>query len=308
MIHIFYHKRDLDGHCSGAIARYALEKQGHEVKMWGYDYGEPFPFDKIMDGEQVYMVDITTNPYEVMIEVQKRYDLFVIDHHKSFINSDSSVGITGLFVDGVAACQLSWHHFFVNETTPELIRLLGEYDVWHNSDKDQWENRIMPFQMGTRMKHTDPATNVGYDFWYAYIASALGKSHHHQEIEMGIWESGNTIMAYQKMEDSKATALYSYEAEFEGLKAICLNNTRFNSQVYESVWDNTKHDIMLAWVNVKGEYCSVSLYTDKEGIDVSQIAKEFGGGGHLQAAGFQCKNVTVQTSMTNQKTIVIDRL
>ena len=89
MINVFYHKKDLDGHCSGAISRYYYEVAKKEkVKMWPYDYGEPFPFNEIQDGESVLMVDITTNPYEVMEEIQKRYDLFVIDHHKSFIESD----------------------------------------------------------------------------------------------------------------------------------------------------------------------------------------------------------------------------
>ena len=71
-INIFYHKRDLDGHCYGAIVKYALltdDVKPEEIMMWPYDYGEPFPFDEIPDGVIVYMVDITTNPYEIMLFV-----------------------------------------------------------------------------------------------------------------------------------------------------------------------------------------------------------------------------------------------
>jgi nanoRNase/pAp phosphatase (c-di-AMP/oligoRNAs hydrolase) len=33
----------------------------------------------------------------------------------------------------------------------------------------------------------------------------------------------------------------------------------------------------------------VFLYTDKENVDVSNIAKNYGGGGHRSAAGFSAK-------------------
>lgn len=275
--------------------------------MWPYDYGEPFPFDKIEEGSKVLMVDITTNPYSTMFRVNAQYDLFVIDHHKSFIESDAGKNINGLLTDGVAACQLTWHHFFLNDPTPEIIRLLGEYDVWKNEDKDQWENSIMPTQMAMRMKHTDPATNVGHTFWDEYISSALKGTHHSKEIEMGCWGDGNTIIAYQKMEDKKAVDFYSFEAEFEGLRAICLNNTRFNSQVYESVWDPEKYDIMVAWVNVRGDSYTFSMYTEKEDIDVSKIARKFGGGGHKKAAGFQCDNFLIARKEAGQKVIEIEK-
>ena len=316
MINIFYHKKDLDGHCSGAIARYYFGNADNVV-MWPYDYGEPFPFDKIEEGDQVWMLDITTNPYETMLDIQKKYELFVIDHHKSFIDSDVKPRIIGLFVDGVAACQLAWHHFFMNEATPRLVQLLGHYDVWNNKDKEFWENDIMPMQMGMRMIKTDPGTEEGFEIWDKYLDDLFngGKNktfpmidRYYANFEDKTIKAGKIILNYQESEDKKAIDFYSFEAEFGGLKAICLNSTRFNSQVYKSVWDNTKHDIMLAWVNVKGESCTVSLYTDKEGIDVSQIAKSFGGGGHKQAAGFQCKNVKTIINILNQKAIVIERL
>jgi len=263
------------------------------------------------------MVDVTTNPYEIMEEIQKRYDLFVIDHHKSFIQSDVKPKINGIFVDGIAACKLAWFHFFISELdVPELVNLLARYDVWDNTNQDDWQNKIMPTQMGMRMKLTDPGTDESFIIWKDYFKDFLCKSdtdfpmidRHYVNLEVEISKAGSVIMRYQEIEDKKAIDFYSFEADFNGLKAICLNNTRFNSQVYKSVWDNTKYDIMFAWVNVKGESCSVSLYTDKEGIDASQIAKNFGGGGHKQAAGFQCKNVEVITNILEHKEILIEKI
>jgi oligoribonuclease NrnB/cAMP/cGMP phosphodiesterase (DHH superfamily) len=307
MIHIFYHKRDLDGQCSGAIAKYYFLEENYveNIKMWPYDYGEPFPFDKIMDGEIVWMVDITTNPYEVMLEINKRYNLFVVDHHKSFIDFQVKHKIPGYFEIGKAACELTWEHCFSSEKMPPLVRLLGCYDIWNKSAEYDWDDYIMPIQMGIKIRDADPVS--GYDFWKTYFNWFRGNSYYAEQLLYTIKNSGKDILKYQMKEDAKTCSFFAFPAIFENYKAICLNSTRFNSKVYESVWDKEKYDIMLAWVNVKGERYSVSIYTDKPGVDVSEIAKSFGGGGHVQAAGFQCKNVKPIINAKGEKAILIER-
>lgn len=318
MINIFYHKRDLDGHCSGAIAKYYFleENDVENVKMWPYDYGEPFPFDQIRDDEIVWMVDITTNPYEMMLEINKRYKLTVVDHHKSFIESDVAKQIDENRYGevGKAACELTWEYCFPGEKMPHLVKLLGRYDIWDNSDKDLWENFILPTQMGMKMRATDPSTKDGYDFWEDYFNQCSDSHQYEADIEVDINKRGSIILRYQEREDARACAFFSFPAKFHmpeengrTYKIICLNSTRFNSKVFETVWDPEKYDFMLAWVSVQGERCSVSMYTDKPGIDVSEIAKKYGGGGHVQAAGFQCENVKPIVNMFDEKTILIER-
>ena len=47
---------------------------------------------------------------------------------------------------------------------------------------------------------------------------------------------------------------------------------------------------MLSFIWRKGQW-TVSLYSTKSDIDVSIIAKNYGGGGHKGASGFQCKEL-----------------
>jgi hypothetical protein len=310
MINVFFHKKDLDGHSSGAIARYYYETvENKEVKMWPFDYGEQFPFEEINDGEDVVMLDITTNPYEVMLEINDRYNLFVIDHHKSFIDSGIAEKIKeGIFISGEAACQLTWKYYFPRHDMPEMIKLLGDYDVWKNEDKDYWFGEIMPVQMGVRMSPTDPSDKDGITFWSYYFDKSLATDTEEASLFLGeVKYSGNIILAYQVSEDMKDVNLYSFDATFNGLKAICMNCTRPSSQKFQSVWDNEKYDIMVAWASIKGEYYTVSLYTDKDGVDVSKIAREYGGGGHVQAAGFQCDFVDVLVNDKGEKTLIVRR-
>lgn len=322
MIHIFYHKKDLDGHCSGAIAKYYYLKQSEIVVMHPYDYGEPFPFKELSDDDVVLMVDITANPYELLLEINKKYNLYVIDHHKSFIESEVAKKIPCLLVDGVAGCELTWFKFFPPLTDllptslgteshkffPRLVHLLGRYDVWDNHDKKYWDEEILPTQMGMKLNDTDPTTN--FKFWEKYFDKYFKFSLNHfaqydaLSIEKKTRDAGRIILQYQNAEDDKTISFYSFPAKFKNYSIICLNSTRFNSSVFKSVWDKQKYDFMLAWVNVKGEYCTVSLYTDNEGVDVSQIAKSLGGGGHKQAAGFQCKNVKIEVDAFGDKTLI----
>ena len=82
----------------------------------------------------------------------------------------------------------------------------------------------------------------------------------------------------------------SYVGEFEGLRAIMCNRRAGGSRLFDAVWDEKRHDIMIAWI-FSGEKYFVSLYTTKADIDVSEIAAKYGGGGHKGAAGFTCNQL-----------------
>lgn len=74
------------------------------------------------------------------------------------------------------------------------------------------------------------------------------------------------------------------------MKCIAINKGLTNSKVFDSVWNAEKYDAMLTFCLMSPKRgWTISLYSDKPGIDVSKIAKSRGGGGHKQAAGFQSK-------------------
>ena len=81
------------------------------------------------------------------------------------------------------------------------------------------------------------------------------------------------------------TERFAYVREFEGLQALCINAPNISSMRLEDSFDWTKHDLMLIWC-VTTQGIKVSLYTTKEGIDCSALAKRYSGGGHVRAAGF----------------------
>ncbi len=77
----------------------------------------------------------------------------------------------------------------------------------------------------------------------------------------------------------------SFETTFKGLRAIVINKPISNSKVFDSVWDESKHDIMIIFGCKPGSF-KYSLYSTKDNVDCSDIARLFGGDGHKGAAGF----------------------
>lgn len=82
----------------------------------------------------------------------------------------------------------------------------------------------------------------------------------------------------------------AFVIDFHGLRAIACNSGS-GSTSFASVWDPEKHDLMMTF-KYTGEKWVFGIYTDKEDIDLSAIAKTYpGGGGHRKAAGFQLDNI-----------------
>jgi len=242
--------------------------------MIGINYGDEFPWEKI-EREIVYMVDFALQPFKQMDRVNMlAEEFFWIDHHKSAIEESAKFPrIRGLRQYNKAACELVWAYLVDATSLPPLfIRLLGRYDVWDHSDP-----RTLPFQFGMRQF---PDTRPEGDFNWENLFDEIAVNK--------IIRKGEIILDYITSENTKYAVAAAFETELDGLRCIAINKLLTNSQIFDSVWDQEKYDAMLTFGWRAGGFWTVSLYTDKPGVDVSVVAKARGGGGHAQAAGFQC--------------------
>ena len=67
---------------------------------------------------------------------------------------------------------------------------------------------------------------------------------------------------------------------------ICINRERFNPINFGIDYHKDGYD-GAACFHFDGTHWCFSLYNDNGEVDCSQIAKQFGGGGHKGAAGFR---------------------
>lgn len=287
----FYHSADLDGQCSGAIVKHFYP----ECQLIGINHGQPFPWDIIENNEPVFVVDFSLQPFEDMIRLANMATLVWIEHHKTAI--DESIArhvekaIPGLRAVGKAGCELTWEYIqnFVMRDKPDkdpvplAVKLLGRYDVWDLKDP-----MVMPFQYGMRTYNTDPNDQ---GFWAPFFEVEEFPC---MTIDGIIWK-GQAILDYIGQYNAKYIAAAAHTVMLDGLKCLAVNKLLANSQLFESAWDRNKYDAMLAFA-WRGKSWTVSLYSDREDIDVGEICRKRGGGGHKGAAGFQCDSLPFMPS------------
>ena len=269
----FYHSSDLDGHCSGAIVRYRFPA----CELIPHNYGQPFPWETIAPGERVFLVDLSLQPFSDMIRLDGLADLVWIDHHQSALKDAARCGqiLPGFRAIGRAGCELTWQELFPKKDCPLAVRLLGRYDVWDHADP-----RTLPFQYGMRGEDTDPRSEPARTLWASLFEE--------NPFDFArIYHAGEAIYGYVLEENRKYVLSGAFETQFEGRPALALNRGLTNSQVFDALWDPEKYDLMVSFFWRKGSW-TVSLFTTREDVDCSALAKKYGGGGHAQAAGFQC--------------------
>ena len=286
----FYHKVDLDGVCSGAIVKHFIP----ECELIGINYGDEIDLNKFV-GKDVYMVDFCLEPFWRMGWLKDYCKLIWIDHHKSSIEEydkqwkcESSFYIEGNRSIDKAGCELTWE-YFTKEPIPIAVKLLGRYDVW-DLNYPNYEDSVLPFQYGLRSIFPS-VMNPENRIWEKFL-KITHQSHY--LVKAFIWdiiEEGRIVLNYEKSMNETIMKNCSFEGKFLGYNAIFLNRSLVSSKTFESRYDESKHDLMISFYLLPTKVWTVSLYTTKENIDCSEMAKRFGGGGHRKASGFQTKKL-----------------
>jgi oligoribonuclease NrnB/cAMP/cGMP phosphodiesterase (DHH superfamily) len=287
---IIYHRVDLDGYCSGAVAAHFCEANMIPFTMHPFTYGDDFPWGSIGPNDTVIMVDLAIQPYDGMITLANSCKKLIwIDHHKKAVdalenNQDPKWLQRGglLSKRAPSACQLTWEYFFPNTTVPQFIQLLSLYDSYQEDHPD-WETRILPFQYGMKMRTTDP--NEDMTIW-EYLIRTHGSSSEAYDLQQ-LMNVGSIVIEWNTWFDDEYLRLNGFETTLNGLRAIAVNRGMSNSRAFKNHYDPERHDIMISFVHVGKKHWTVSLYSNKPEIDCGQVAGLYGGGGHEGAGGFQ---------------------
>lgn len=284
---VIYHKSDFDGIFCREIARTFLGDEG--VEFIGWEYGEPAP--KVTPDQQLYILDLSVD------ELMAHPKLIWIDHHKTAIEKYSAT-VPGYRIDGVAACRLAWQWFyilqlnaqnatneqlqldmpekqmFINRLVPEPLAVLlaGEYDIW-----DKRDPRADLFQHGLRSRELDAG-------WWKQM---LDVSPAGAFPVLALLESGQAVAYAETQKNERIIRNNGFTIQWEGLTLLCCNAGSYNSHLF-TAGIQPEHDGLLGFcLRANGKW-TVSLYgvPGKPDVDLSVVAKKYGGGGHKQACGF----------------------
>jgi len=259
-----YHGNCADGFTAAWVVRLAL---GNEVEFHAGVYQTPPPD---VTGADVYIVDFAYKR-DVMLEIiAKSNSVTHIDHHATAIADCAGLEkfMTTLYSpeNTASGAMLTWMFFFPDQEVPQIIK--------HVDDRDRWKFEI-PFTKEIQASIFSYAYT--FENWDMLMEANLqeliteGKAidrKHLKDIRelIGVMKKRMVIAGY----DVPVCNLpYTMSSEAGHIMAI--------------------REPFAACYFDKPEAREFSLRSSKEGIDVSAIAVQYGGGGHFHAAGFRVK-------------------
>lgn len=153
---IVYHKSDLDGVVSAAIATIYENSKDRDVIYIPYSYEDDVKkvTSKVRDLDVVYVLDVSFGADSKTIFkkwLDEGKSLMWIDHHKGIIEDSKTWGfvVPGLRRVGVGACALASD--LLMGKVPAIVRCLSDYDVWNKESELGWDT-VVAIQYALRSK------------------------------------------------------------------------------------------------------------------------------------------------------------
>ncbi len=254
---IMYHRDCPDGFCAAYIAKNVYQ----EATLVGLTHGEPPPI--ISEGMEILMVDFSYPRY-VMLALQKKSGwLCVLDHHATAEKELAGLSFAKFDMKRSGA-GMTWDALRSPAPRPWYVEYV--------QDRDLWNNRLPKTEAVNAYLITLPHTMEGWS-----------------EVENITWqeaaEKGAAIRMYIEHYIEKILPQYRL-GQFFGHTCGVLNMPYMNvSEALDMLIKKEHVEIGLAYFERGDGKMQFSLRSVGD-VDVSQMAKEYGGGGHPHAAGF----------------------
>lgn len=267
---VIYHDQDLDGWTSGWIARRMTSPRLGATDALGYDYNREvgtYMREKIERCETLYLVDISL-PDELMKQYAEK--IVWIDHHKDRNDRLRMLPFKSYFCDAAfSATRLAFGYFYRTDLSGffKLVNLVDTYDLWKTNANNFANSRNFNQAVLTRGRNI---------YWLD-----LDK----------IYKEGRSADGY--IEDLARRG----SMQLEGIDAFLSRIEPIPSHPSVTVYSliapqlstraRTSDILVMFKMEQVGRY-KVSLRSYE--ANVCEIAKRYGGGGHVHAAGFHCNH------------------
>ncbi len=254
-----YHGNCADGFGAAWVVRKALG----EIEFHPGNYQEPPPD---VTGKDVVMVDFTYKRPVLLGMAEKANSILILDHHKTAAEDliDLPANVTAKFDMNRSGAMLAWDHFFVGEIPPPLLLHIEDRDLWRfalqNTRQIQANVFSFPydFQVWDTLMATAPAA-------LAAEGEAIERKHFKDIRELLGVTTREMVIGGHRVPAANLPYTMSSDAGHELAKghpfAACY-------------WDTPTGRVF-------------SLRSNAYGVDVSEVAKQYGGGGHRNASGFR---------------------
>ena len=265
---VIYHGNCLDGF-SGAWVAY--KKFGNEAFYYGVSCQPNISNDLLLllQDKEIYFIDVCFAK-DIMEQIlSNNRKVIIIDHH---ISQEDIVKLGYEYMFDVSHCAsvLAFKYFFPHSKMPKILKYVEDGDLWKWTYKNSHE--ILAYLAIQEM---------AFDNW-----NKIAKDLEDKSKRQIIINNGHTILMYMQS-IVKRLIKTADKVIFENEISLAVNSPILNSEIGHEltkngihigiIWSQTGHTI---WVSLRGDGT----------IDVSLIAKKYGGGGHYNAAGFTFKD------------------
>ncbi len=255
---VIYHADCTDGF---GAAYAAWKFLGNRAEYHACKHGTPPPNVK---NKNVVILDFSFNNATTKKMIEDAAGLLVIDHHKSAMVELHDISNTHFDMTKSGA-MLSWEFFHPGKEPPKFIKYIMDRDLWtwelEYSKEFSAAFDMVPFEFEEFEKFEDDSV----------FDDAVKR--------------GSYILAYSKTVVKKVCE----KAQLRKLnekEVLVVNASHWMSEIGTRLAPDCDFAMIWYWDH-DAQHTKVSLRAFHETVDVSEIAKQFGGGGHKKAAGFQ---------------------
>lgn len=221
-------------------------------------------------GRNVYLVDFSYKRNVVLRMLEQASHITLIDHHKTAledlagIESEKFSTFTDLDRSGAT---LAWDFLFPDEPRPLLLGHVEDRDLWRFKLPGTREIQAFVFSHEYTFEQWDQMMRAGQAELLQMTAAgaAIERKHHKDVAELvGVCKRRMVIGGHNV---PVASLPYTLTSDAGHLMAR-------GEPFAACYWDTESGRVF-------------SLRSTDEGLDVSEIAKQYGGGGHVRASGFK---------------------
>ena len=253
-----YHGNCADGFSGAWVVRRAL---GDGVEFHAGIYQTPPPDVR---GKNVVLVDFSYKRQAMEKIIAEAESVLVLDHHKTAADDLKNLdGAEVVFDMERAGSKIAWDYYFPTETPPPVLLHVEDRDLWRFALPKTREIQAnifsyhYDFAVWERLMNSDPAV-------LAIEGEAIERKHFKDIAELlGVVQRRMVIGGINVPVANLPYTLVSDAA----------HKMAQGEAFAGCYWDTPKGRVF-------------GLRSANDGMDVSEIAKQYGGGGHRNAAGF----------------------
>jgi uncharacterized protein len=254
---VIYHANCTDGFGSAYSAWKLL---GNRAEYHACKHGQIPPNVK---DKNVVILDFSFDNKTTKLLIEEANDLLVIDHHKSAMVALHDISNT-IFDMSKSGATLAWEFFHPGKEAPKFIQYITDRDLW------KWE---LPYS-----KEFSAAFDmVPFEF------EEFEKFEDDSVFDDAV-KRGSYILAYSKTVIKKVCDKAA-KRSINGKHVMVVNSSHWMSEIGAKLSPDCDYALIWYYDHID-KNLKVSLRAFHDYIDVSEVSKKFGGGGHKKAAGF----------------------